>query len=127
MSLALHPLERAILRSFFTREDREAYLTLPDIAHHSGLEPAQVQMGVEWLKAKAILVERVDRLETVLSLTEGGEEALASGLPEERILDALAGAPREMNGLRELFSDPSIVSKAVGALKDSGTIRIGVE
>ncbi len=124
-SSSLHPLERAILRPFLAAGRPDAYLPLPDIARLSGLDPAQVQMGVEWLKAKSVLMERVDRLETVLTLTEGGEEALAQGLPEEIILETLREGPREMTALRELFSDPTVSSKAVGALKESGSIRIG--
>ncbi len=124
-SVALHPLERAILRPFLTSPEADAYLSLPEIARLSGLEASQVQMGVEWLKAKSILHERVDRLETVLSLTEGGEEARVRGLPEEVIMEALSGGPRDMKDLRELFPDPSIASKAIGALKESGAIRIG--
>ncbi len=124
-SSSLHPLERAILRAFLALPDRETHLPLPEIARRSGLDPAQVQMGVEWLKAKSFLSEKVDRLETVLTVTEGGEEALTAGLPEERIMDALSGGPREMKEIRELFPDSTIASKAVGALKESGTIRIG--
>jgi len=124
-SSSLHPLERAILRPFLSAPSRETYLSLPEIARLSGLEAAQVQMGVEWLKAKSILQERVDRLETLVSLTDGGEEALSRGFPEEIILGAIADGPREMKDLRELFPDPSVASKAVGALKESGAIRIG--
>jgi phenylalanyl-tRNA synthetase alpha chain len=124
-SAALHPLERAILRAFLSGPEPDAYLSLPEIVRLSGLESSQVQMGVEWLKAKSILEERVDRLETVLSLTEGGEESRVRGLPEEVIMEALSGGPRDMKDLRELFPDPSIASKAIGALKESGAIRIG--
>lgn len=125
MSLSLHPLERALLKPFVESSDRSGFIAQADLERTTGLEPAQVQMGVEWLKAKSILVERVDRRETVLTLTDGGEEVLAEGLPEERILNLLAEGPRTMDQVRGLFSDPAIASKAVGALKESQTLKIG--
>ncbi|MEC4683726.1 MAG: phenylalanine--tRNA ligase subunit alpha [Nitrospirota bacterium] len=125
MSLSLHPLERALLRPFVLLPDRSGFLSQSELEGTTALESSQIQMGVEWLKAKSILSERIDRRETVLSLTDSGEEALAEGLSEERIVALLSEGPQTMNRLRELFSDPSIASKAVGALKESETLRIG--
>lgn len=125
MSLSLHPLERALLMPFLT-EKREGFLSYSELEGATGLEPAQIQMGLEWLKAKSILNERIDRVETVLQLTEGGEEALSGGFPEERIHSLLKEeGPQPMDRLRGLFPDPSMASKAVGALKETQTLRIG--
>jgi len=124
MSQSLHPVERALLRPFLLNSDREAFLPVDEIGRLSGLSSAQVQMGLEWVKSKGLIEERVDREETLLRPTDMGLAALSEGLPEERILSALSSGPRAMNDLRALFSDPSVASKAVGALKESGSIRI---
>ena len=124
MSQPLHPVERALLRPFLTREDPGSFLSSDDLGPLSGLSPAQVQMGLEMVKSRGLIEERLDREETLLRPTDQGLAALAEGLPEEIIMEALAAGPRPMSDLRGLFPDPSVASKAMGALKDAGSLKV---
>ena len=124
MSQPLHPVERALLRPFLTREAPGSFLSSDDVGPLTGLSPAQVQMGLEMVKSRGLIEERLDREETLLRPTDQGLQALAEGLPEEIIMEALATGPRPMSDLRGLFPDPSVASKAMGALKDAGSLKV---
>lgn len=80
---ALHPIERSILRALANNDSRAESL-----ATTTGLSIDQVRRGIEWLKFKS-LISINESYRSTVRLAPGGTAAVASGLPERRLANAV--------------------------------------
>jgi len=119
---SLHPLESKVLLPFESREALQA----SDVMSLSGLDESRLDMATGWLKAKGLLDVKDESVTSLVSLTEAGRGYLEKGTPEMRIIGALREG-RQLTVKDVIASwgmEPAEVSSAVGALKESGAVRI---
>lgn len=117
MSQVFHDIERKIILSLRSNPGQD----LGGLASSAGLSPDQARRGVEWLRLKG-LASVSETGSTSLSLGKNGTEALELGLPERRLLDALAGGPKQV---RELQSNlGGAFGAAMGLAKKNGWIGV---
>ncbi len=119
---SLHPLENRFLLAF----DQAEPLSAADIMTRSGLDESRLDMAAGWLASKELLAVAGEEVSVSVSLTETGAEYREKGTPETRIISALREGKRitVKDILQAWGMDPSEVSSAVGALKESKAIRI---
>ena len=119
---SLHPLENKLLLSFSNSES----LAATDIISASGLDESRLDMATGWLTAKGLLAVTAEEVSSLVSLTETGDDYLKNGTPEVRIIAALReGKQFTVKDIIQSWGmDPSEVSSAVGALKESKVVRI---
>lgn len=119
---SLHPLESKLLLCFTSQEARSA----AEIVSLSGLDESRLDMAAGWLQTKALLEARDESITSLVSLTETGQDYLAKGTPEMRIINALREGKRftVKDVIQTWGMDPSEVSSATGSLKSSGVIAI---
>ena len=119
---SLHPLEHKVLLCF----DREGALSAPEVLTTSGLDESRLDMASGWLQSKGLLDVKDESVTSLVSLTETGKEYLQKGTPEMRIISALKeGKQLTVKDIIQTWGmDPSEVSSAVGALKESKAIQI---
>ncbi len=119
---SLHPLESKLLRCFTAK----TILSAPEILSASGLDESRLDMASGWLQTKELLDVRDESVTVLVSLTETGREYLEKGIPEMRIIGALREGKKIT--VKEIIQswgmEPTEVSSAVGALKETGVIRI---
>lgn len=122
MTWNFHPLEIALLKLLLERTSGVPADTLPKL---SGLDTGQVQMALEWLKAKGVIDETLEEVRTEISVTEAGRAAVDQGFPEEWILSKVSENPGlTLDALRKTVDDPTQISKAIGELKESGVLEL---
>lgn len=122
MTWNFHPLEIALLKLLLEKSGGVAVEALPDL---SGLDPAQVQMAIGWLKAKGLIEETLEEVQTEISVTETGKLATEQGFPEEWILEKIRENPAlTLDALRKTVEDPAQISKAIGELKEAGVLEL---
>ncbi len=119
---SLHPLEHKVLICF----DQTTTLSAADILAASGLDEARLDMASGWLTSKGLVSVSGESITTTITLTETGNEYLKHGTPKMRIIKALhEGRQFTVKDIIQSWGmDPSDVSSAVGALKQSGMIQI---
>src|SRR3990170_8619899 len=119
---SLHPLEIKVLFAL------EAGKSIGDsqLVEKASIEQAQKDMAIGWLLAKGIIKVVDEAVEKSVVLTETGEKYRDLKVPELRIFQAIKDNPEcsmaDIKGRADL--DPTEVSSATGALKDSGIIKI---
>jgi phenylalanyl-tRNA synthetase alpha chain len=92
----------------------------------TALQEAQARMALEWLQQKNLITVCAERADTVITLTETGQELHEKQLPELRILAVLdehpdMPIPKIANALQETPKDTNI---AVANLKKAGIVTI---
>ncbi|HUI45011.1 MAG TPA: phenylalanine--tRNA ligase subunit alpha [Nitrospirota bacterium] len=119
---SLHPLESKLLLCFATKTTVSAL----EILSAPGLDESRLDMASGWLQAKGLLDARDESVTSFVSLTETGRVYLEKGTPEMRVIDALrAGKKFTVKEIIQSWGmDPAEVSSAVGALKETGVIRV---
>jgi phenylalanyl-tRNA synthetase alpha chain len=120
----LHPLEVKVLRRFSPGEDvtREGMTALFDNASHCN-------QAVSWLSAKGFLAETGRSSRTVYELGELGQEYLAKGSLEKRIVTLLGEAgPLALPAIAErLGVEAKDVGSAFGGLAKEGALAMDAE
>ncbi len=117
----LHPLEISVLGAIRP----SAPLTEEELERGTLLGRSQLQTAIGWLLTKRLVAEVAEERRIEVSLTDAGEAAARGGTLEMRILaDLDAGRSVSIEQLRTEF-EPSDVSSAVGALKESRAIKVG--
>ena len=128
---SLHPLEIKVLAALLAQsKSGTPALREDEIARTTALEPSQVSMAIGWLLAKALIGVQQEKVLTVVSLTDLGQQYFEKYAPIERILSTLRAA--QQSGKRLTIPDiqtreglePSEISGAIGILKKEGAIRI---
>lgn len=89
MQRVLHSIERAALSALGGAG--EAGMGEADLAAAAGLSADQARRGIEWLRHKG-LADVGETFEAVVSIGPAGGAAGKGGLPERRLLEALAAA-----------------------------------
>ncbi|HUJ19796.1 MAG TPA: phenylalanine--tRNA ligase subunit alpha [Nitrospirota bacterium] len=119
---SLHPLEHKLLLSL----DRPEPLSSSELQKSSGLDGSRIDMASGWLQAKGLLEVKDESIDSFVSLTETGREYFEKGTPEMRIIHALREGKQftVKDVIQSWGMDPTEVSSAVGALKESKAIQI---
>jgi phenylalanyl-tRNA synthetase alpha chain len=119
---SLHPLEHKVLLSF----QQGVTLSASELLKASALDESRLDMASGWLQSKGLLEVKDESITSLVSLTETGREYLEKGTPEMRIINALReGKPLTVKDIIQTWGlDPSEVSSAVGALKESKVVQI---
>jgi phenylalanyl-tRNA synthetase alpha chain len=119
---SLHPLEHKVLLSFVRSETQSA----SDVLKSSGLDESRLDMASGWLQSKSLLEVREESVTSFVSLTETGKEYAEKGTPEMRIIEALRQGKQftVKDVIQSWGMDPTEVSSAVGALKESKIVQI---
>src|SRR5512147_439893 len=119
---SLHPLENKVLLCFTGAES----LSAPDVQKLSGLDESRLDMASGWLQTKGLLDVKDESITSFVSLTETGKEYLEKGTPEMRIINALRQGKQftVKDVIQSWGMEPTEVSSAVGALKESGVMQI---
>jgi len=119
---SLHPLEIKVL---FALESGKS-IGDSQLVEKASIEQAQKDMAIGWLLAKGIIKVIDEAVEKSVILTETGERYRDLKVPEIRIFQAIKDNPEcTMVDIKERADlDPTEVSSAIGALKDSGIIKI---
>jgi len=119
----LHPLEAIVVKAFIG-QDRLSEAGI--LARSPELQPSQLTMALGWLLAKDVLRVAEERQEDFVSLTELGEAYAREKLPALRFL--LEIREKGIVPIRELQTRDDMEAEeksgAIGALKESGTVRI---
>jgi phenylalanyl-tRNA synthetase alpha chain len=120
---SLHPLESKVLLSFQLGEALSAF----ELLKASGLDESRLDMASGWLQSKGLLDVKDESVTSLVSLTETGKEYLEKGTPEMRIITALREGKKfsVKDVIQSWGMEPSEVSSAVGALKESKVVQIG--
>lgn len=119
----LSPHEAACLLAF-TRADEE--IALPELAWRSELQVAQARSAVERLKLRNAVEQTAEQIDTSVTLNDFGQQCRAQGIPELRLVTAVAnhGAlPVQALQSRDDL-DRSEAGAAFGALRRSGVLVI---
>jgi phenylalanyl-tRNA synthetase alpha chain len=99
-----------------------------EVAERVGVPIEVARSALQWLRAKHLAV--VDETTaTARRLTKRGEEALRSGLPERRLLEAIAAHPKRALGPEEVALaglSGEERSAAIGILRRRGLLAEGV-
>ncbi len=119
---SLHPLENKVLLCF----DRGENLSAADILKSSGLDESRLDMASGWLQSKGLLRVKDESVTSFVSLTETGRAYLEKGTPEMRIINSLRKGKQftVKDVIQSWGMEPTEVSSAVGALKETGAVRI---
>jgi phenylalanyl-tRNA synthetase alpha chain len=119
---SLHPLESKVLLGVGEADS----LSAPELLKRTGLDESRLDMASGWLQSKALLGVRDESVTSLVSLTETGREYLAKGTPEMRIISSLREGKRftVKDIIQSWGMEPSEVSSAVGALKESKAVQI---
>jgi len=114
----LHPLERKVL-PYLTK-----YSSISDLAEKTGLQEVEVMRALQWLENKGILKIKKE-LKEVGALDKNGEDYAKKGLPEKRVLSALA---KEEIQFKDIVGKAKIEKEefnvCLGALKSKAAILI---
>ncbi|MBD3336478.1 MAG: phenylalanine--tRNA ligase subunit alpha [Candidatus Eisenbacteria bacterium] len=86
------------------------------LAQSLGMDQSQIAAAVVLLEERGWVKTRSEKLQ-VVTLTEGGRDAAANGLPERRVIRALAAAGGELS-MKEVAQGAELDPKVVG-----GTLR----
>jgi len=84
LSQVFHDIEKKIINSL----QHDQILTIPEIGKKTGLQSDQVRRGIEWLKLKNLAFV-TESTEIYFEFGEKGEESLAKGLPERRLVNEI--------------------------------------
>jgi phenylalanyl-tRNA synthetase alpha chain len=120
---SLHPLESKVLLPFQHGEALSAF----ELLKTSGLDESRLDMASGWLQSKGLLEVKEESVTSLVSLTETGRDYLEKGTPEMRIITALREGKKfsVKDVIQSWGMEPSEVSSAVGALKESKAVQIG--
>jgi len=119
---SLHPLENKVLLCFVNGEN----LSAADILKSSGLDESRLDMASGWLQSKGLFHVKDESVSSFVSLTETGRDYLGKGTPEMRVISSLREGKQftVKDVIQSWGMEPSEVSSAVGALKETGMVRI---
>lgn len=119
----LSPHEAACLLAF-TNVDKE--LALAELAKRSELPLAQARSAVERLKLRNALEQTAEQIETRVTLNEFGRQCRVQGMPELRLVTAVANhGPLPVQTLQSRDDlERSEAGAAFGALRRSGVLVI---
>ncbi len=119
---SLHPLENKVLLGF----GDSATLSAQDLLKASGLDESRLDMAAGWLQPKGLLDVKDESITSSVSLTETGREYVEKGTPEIRIISALKEGKQftVKDVIQSWGMDPTEVSSAIGALKESKIVQI---
>ncbi len=118
-STPLHPIEREILKSLA----EAGSMLIEKLASITRLDIDQVRRGVEWLKFKS-MVSVEESSSFIVSLTQRGQDAAASGLPERKLVAAIRSGNDTIEKVRQgglLNKDEA--NAAVSAARRNGWIQ----
>lgn len=114
----LHPLERKVLQVFTPT------ITVSEIITTTKLQEVEVMRALQWLAGKNI-IKLTTTTKELLNLGQNGQLFITKGLPERRILNALAQGPVST---KKLLSTANItqeeLSVSLGILKTNNAITI---
>ena len=116
----LSNLEKRVLRAV----GAAGGVASPDqvLAREGLTELVQVMNSASWLQSKG-LVNLHDTVEEAVVLTDAGKAAIREGLPERRVLRALAGGPLTVDELKARL-DAQAVNVAIGVLRKGGLANL---
>jgi phenylalanyl-tRNA synthetase alpha chain len=115
----LHPIEKKLLGTLSSVDS----VDMQELLRLSGLTIDQVRRGIEWLKAKQLAVTE-ETEDEIYSLGEEGTQAVANGLPERRLVDAVktAGGAEEITRVSKYLREE--FAAALGIARKNKWIRI---
>ncbi len=118
-SAPLHPIERDILKSLA----EAGSMPIEKLVSITHLDIDQVRRGVEWLKFKSMIsVEESSSF--IVSLTQRGQDAAESGLPERKLVGAMKGGTDTVERvLQSGVLNKDEVNAAVSAARRNGWIK----
>ncbi len=117
MSKVFHEIEKKIINVL---RDSPT-LTIAEISEKTGLSFDQVRRGVEWLKLKNLAeVKEIENL--YFHFEQKGDEALAKGLPERRLLNQVEKGNRAFDKLKTILGDD--FNAAIAFAKKNNWIKI---
>ncbi|RMH07162.1 MAG: phenylalanine--tRNA ligase subunit alpha [Nitrospirae bacterium] len=128
LSESLHPLEIQVLAAF---SPSDHVLSDQHLHERCQLDSSQLSMAVGWLVAKQLLEIKSETVTFWVSLTDRGKEYLTRGSPPRWILHMAEEAEQAGRHLTiPVLLDagqfePTEISRAIGALKKEGAIRLG--
>ncbi len=100
MSQVFHEIEKKIINVLH----ESPILTIAEIKEKTGLSSDQVRRGVEWLKLKDLAeVKEIQHL--AFHFEQKGDEALAKGLPERRLIKEIEKGNNSFDKLKETLGD----------------------
>jgi len=119
----LHPLEKRVLHLFVDLgQQTEEELLKKD----PELQPAQLSMALGWLQTKAVLSLVETTQESFVSLTDAGQIYADKKLPLLRMAEEIQSCGevpiRELQQRTDMEAEEK--SRAIGALKASGAVRV---
>jgi phenylalanyl-tRNA synthetase alpha chain len=120
---SLHPLEKKVLLYF---KETASPIPVKKLAEAHVIDPSQIEMVLGWLHSKLICEVLETGRDKFVSLTALGEKYASSKIPELQIFSLIQQRPvtiREIQSSQEF--EPEEKSSAIGALKESGLIKIG--
>ncbi|HXN07636.1 MAG TPA: phenylalanine--tRNA ligase subunit alpha [Nitrospiria bacterium] len=118
---SLHPLEKKAL--LWTGGEKRP---VSELYSAGVIDASQVEMVLGWLHSKQICEVIETGRNRFVSLTPLGEKYAETGIPEIRIYKLIQAGPvtiREIQSSQDF--EPDEKSSALGALKESGLIKIG--
>jgi phenylalanyl-tRNA synthetase alpha chain len=118
-SAPLHPIEREILKSLA----EAGSILIEKLASITHLDIDQVRRGVEWLKFKS-MVSVEESSSFIVSLTQRGQDAAGSGLPERKLVAAIKSGNDTVEKVRQSgLLNKDEVSAAVSAARRNGWVQ----
>ena len=117
MSQVFHEIEKKIINVLH----ESPILTIAEIREKTGLSSDQVRRGVEWLKLKDLAeVKEIENL--AFHFVQKGDEALAKGLPERRLIKEIEKGNNSFDKLKETLGDD--FNAAIAFAKKNNWIKI---
>ncbi|MDY6761849.1 MAG: phenylalanine--tRNA ligase subunit alpha [Candidatus Nanohaloarchaea archaeon] len=112
--MELHPQAQELLAAL---QDGGA-ATVTELEQSTGIP--NVMRPAQWLEDEG-LVDIEEEAATTYTLTAAGEDALADGLPEEQVLEKVAGGENSIDEVRSLGD---VAEPGIGKAKEKGLIEI---
>jgi phenylalanyl-tRNA synthetase alpha chain len=106
---SLHRLERAVL-PFLEKSN-----SVSSIIEKSGMQEVEVVRAVNWLQTKGMAIVS-ETIEEIIQLGKNGKGYAKSKLPEVRFLNALAGGPQSLSGIKKAGLSDDEIGASIGAL-----------
>ncbi|MBI3351772.1 MAG: phenylalanine--tRNA ligase subunit alpha [Nitrospirae bacterium] len=125
---SLHPLEKQVLHYLQGIGLPLSIKTLPieKLVEANIIDSSQVEMVLGWLHTKQICEVLETGRDRFISLTPLGESYAKSKIPEIRIFNLIEKSPTTIKEVQTSADfEPDEKSSAIGALKESGLIKIG--
>ena len=117
MSQVLHPIEKQIIKTLKEKSNQ----TPENLAESTKLSIDQIRRGMEWLKLKG-LAEIQETEKVSIKLGKNGLDAIKSGLPERKIVNAIKDNPKTFDEIKNLLK--SDFNAGIAKAKKNNWIQI---